>query len=109
MALMEKHSNNLKFILPEEAIFASIENVAIPLSNHKKELTYQFINFIYQPKILAKQVELGLTFPALHEALQYTEGLTGNYYQLFTESLKYQQYQLFHYIIPEAELQYVLD
>ncbi len=104
IALMESCSSDLAFILPKDAVFASIENVAIPISNRKKELTYQFINFIFQPQIHAKQVELGLTFPSIQEAITYSRGLTEDYYQLLFSSLEPTQYLFFCPHTSEIEL-----
>lgn len=57
------------FVVPREGTFITIENLSIPKPSAKEDLIYKFINFLYQPKIIAKHYETYGFFPSTLHAL----------------------------------------
>ncbi|MBF5059611.1 extracellular solute-binding protein [Candidatus Neptunochlamydia vexilliferae] len=58
------HSPHVKFVLPDDYTFISIENVCIPKYSEKEALTYLFLNKVYAPKAISKYCSTFYTFPA---------------------------------------------
>ena len=65
---MKTHPD-VKFILPIEGSFLTIENVAIPASSSKTELVYEFLKFIFSPPVMAHTFHTFVFFPATLDAL----------------------------------------
>jgi spermidine/putrescine transport system substrate-binding protein len=95
---------HIQFLLPKEGLFTSIENIALSSSCKKEDLAYKFINFLYQPEIMAKQCESFPYFPARSDALEHINNLNKRYLEVFKETEKRQDIILFHYIIPEEQI-----
>lgn len=47
----EKH-DYIDFLIPEEGSFAVIDTFAIPITSQKDELIYEFLNYLYQEKVI---------------------------------------------------------
>jgi spermidine/putrescine transport system substrate-binding protein len=61
---IKRKNPNIDFIIPKEGSFAVIDSFAIPSQSTKKELVYQFINFLYRPEVLKHhQEQFGLCSP----------------------------------------------
>ena len=75
----------LKFKIPKEGGFISIENFALPKDSEKEDLAYAFINFFMQPQILAEQCNEFYFFPAEKNTLEYLE--TTQEYKNMAESV----------------------
>jgi len=58
------------FTAPKGGYFISIENLAIPKASKKKELVYQFLNYIYRPDALAQHTFTYGFFPVTLSALE---------------------------------------
>ncbi|MCI0381882.1 MAG: extracellular solute-binding protein [Chlamydiae bacterium] len=54
----------IKFVIPKEGTFITIENLCIPILSKKEELVYQFINYLYTPESMTKHYKLFGFFPA---------------------------------------------
>ncbi len=55
---------NVNFSLPKEGTFTVTDNWVIPAASDKELLTYQFINFIYQPEVIAYHFDIFSFIPA---------------------------------------------
>ena len=42
----------IDFVFPREGTFITLESCAIPVASTREHLTYEFMNFIYQPNVL---------------------------------------------------------
>lgn len=61
---IKKRNPDIDFIMPKEGSFAIIDSFAIPSKSTKKELVYQFINYLYKPDVLKHHQErFGLCTP----------------------------------------------
>jgi spermidine/putrescine transport system substrate-binding protein len=47
----------IKFIIPDEGSFIIVDNMVLPKASAKSNLAYQFINFMYQKRIVEKFVD----------------------------------------------------
>jgi len=101
---MLKDLPTMKFILPKEAIFTSIESLAIPKTSYKQELVYKFINHCYEPKNLAAHSEYDYTFPATSDALDLMEEMPDEYYQTFKDVKNAKELQFFRYLTSEDKI-----
>lgn len=54
----------LKFVIPDDYSFMNIENFCIPKTSKNSELVYQFLNYLYQPQVYAKEANTFYNFPA---------------------------------------------
>lgn len=68
-----KQNPYIEFVLPKEGTFITIENMVIPASSNKQELVYKFINFMYEPKNLARHTSYFLIFPPRLDIIEDAE------------------------------------
>ncbi len=68
----KKHSN-IRFVLPKEGTFISIENLAIMKETKKEDLVYQFLNYIYDQERFGNQCQELDDFPATLTAMKRLE------------------------------------
>ncbi len=74
-------------VIPQDRQIVSIENIAIPVGSKKDDLVYQFLNFIYTPKNMARDCSAFLVFPATVDALPLIDA-PPCFKEIFTKSLK---------------------
>ena len=60
--------SHIDFIIPKPYTFLSIENFCIPVSSQKESLVYTFINYLFQPEVIAEEAKRFYNFPALLSA-----------------------------------------
>jgi len=58
----------VKFIVPEEGTFISIENLAVPIATSKENLVYRLINYLYSRESAAAHFNTFGLFPAINNA-----------------------------------------
>lgn len=51
--MIKREHPHLAFKVPEEGTFAAIDSFVIPAPSEKQDLVYQFLNYLYQPEIIA--------------------------------------------------------
>ncbi|MGL4348029.1 MAG: extracellular solute-binding protein [Chlamydiales bacterium] len=54
MLRMQLQFDFIDFVFPKEGTFITLESCAIPVASTREHLTYEFINFMYQPDILVQ-------------------------------------------------------
>lgn len=54
MLRMQLQFDFIDFVFPKEGTFITLESCAIPVASTREHLTYEFINFMYQPDILVR-------------------------------------------------------
>jgi len=59
----------VRFAVPKEGTFATIENFCIPKDSKKENYTYEFINFLYSPESTAAHYNTFGVFPASLDVL----------------------------------------
>jgi len=64
---------HIKFVVPQEGSFISIENITLPASSNKEDLVYTFLNFIYQPEVQGADCNVYFNFPATTNVYPYLE------------------------------------
>jgi len=57
LAKVMRRYSNIKFLIPKEGAFVSIDLFAIPSASNKDEFVYQFLNYLYRPDILQQYVD----------------------------------------------------
>lgn len=55
---------NINFYIPKEGTFTVTDNWAIPAASSKESLTYQLINFLYQPEVITYHFDVFTFIPA---------------------------------------------
>ncbi|MCF7806654.1 MAG: spermidine/putrescine ABC transporter substrate-binding protein [Simkaniaceae bacterium] len=94
----------LHFITPDEATFISIENLAIPAHSKKEDLVYQFINYLYEPKVQAQAIgKHSPMYPANPSALDYIDE-SQPYFDQYYRSLERQDFVFFKRLLSEEEM-----
>ncbi len=61
----------VKTLIPDEGTFITIENLCIPTLSTKEDLVYRFINYLYQPEIVATHFHKFGFFPSTLNVLPY--------------------------------------
>lgn len=97
---MARDGTDVEFLIPKEGLFTSIENIAIPATTEKLDEVYAFIRFIYEPKIIAKQMHSCPTYPAIQEALPLIDE-NPNYLKAREEALQNGNFIFFNHLIEE--------
>lgn len=64
---------HVKFVVPDEWTFISIENMCIPKHSSKEAQVYEFLNFVYKPENLGKDINAFYTFPATTNTIPYLD------------------------------------
>jgi len=68
---LQEYNSNIKFVLPEEGGELWVDHWVVFSSAKNRQLAYQFLNFINQPEIAAKNAEYVYMAPANTESLKY--------------------------------------
>lgn len=55
---------NIEFLVPQEGTFMTTDNWVIPNASSKEDSVYSFINFLYQPEIIAHHFNVFTFIPA---------------------------------------------
>lgn len=104
---LAKENPEIKYHLLKEGLFISIENIVLPKSCQNKEAAYRFMNYLYRPEILAKNIDLSPLFPACKDVLPLTKTLEKPYYEILEEieeRKKEEEFQFFSYLLPPEEM-----
>lgn len=95
---------NVKFMIPKEGTFISIENFCIPKQSKKEEYTYQLLNWLYRKESIASHYENVWLLPATLSALPELN-LEEHEKELLTMSRE--EFKKFHFIkniYPQAKV-----
>jgi len=96
-----KNYSHIKFVVPEEWSFISIENISIPVNSKKDDLVYTFLNYIYNPKQMGPDCNVFLNFPATTDVYPYLE-VSDDYIHFLKNSEEYQgKLHFIRHLIPE--------
>ena len=89
---------HLEFVLPKEGTFALIDMFAIPKASKKEDLVYQFLNYLYQPKIIEYHMqEFGFCSPISTVSLQLPKP--------FCPTIEeFRRFEFFKNVVPEDQL-----
>jgi spermidine/putrescine transport system substrate-binding protein len=77
-----KKYEHIDFVIPNDYTFISIENFCIPKNSKNQELSYAFLNYLYQPEVFAEEVNTYLNFPSTTNISPFIKGLP-----VFTKTL----------------------
>ncbi|NGX46180.1 MAG: Putrescine-binding periplasmic protein SpuD [Chlamydiae bacterium] len=94
----------LKFAIPKEGTYISIENFALPLESEKEELVYTFLNYLYTKQSLERHFETFGNFPAILRAVKKLEEDPDAQAILFTTKEEFKKFHLFQELVPQKEL-----
>ena len=94
----DSYQQNLGFYIPSDCMFTSLENIAITAKCENEEAVYKFINFLYRPEIMAKNVDLSGFFPSCFDAIEHTESMGSNYMKTLNEADKNPQFNFYGFI-----------
>ncbi len=92
----------IRFAIPKEGSFVTIENVAIPTHAQNTDEAYRFLNYIYQPEVMTKRISTVTSYPALKNHLPV---INDEYRRNHTEALKrFKELHFYQILIPEQTL-----
>lgn len=94
----------IKFIIPEEGTYITIENFCIPIKSNKENFAYAFMNYIFKPKSVATHFENFGFFPSTLNATHLMELDPDAKAILFTPRGDFQKFQFFTNFIPDEEV-----
>ncbi len=69
---LKERSDLIKFTLPSDAIFLSIQCAVINNETKNHDSVYKFLNFLYEPKNLALTTDQFPSYPACPDAFEHT-------------------------------------
>jgi len=92
---IQRHPN-AKFELPKGPVFISIENVAISKECAFLDAAYKFINLIYQPEIMAKQINAFPLFPSIPYCLKWSNISSLDEYCQLLHTMQFHSYIFFN-------------
>lgn len=94
----------MRFVIPKNGTFLSIENVALPQTLQHEDNVYQFLNFLYQKENLAKACNAFGVFPATQSAVSLLKNEQA--FLDIQKEISQEGYQLFFFkhLFPEREL-----
>lgn len=95
---------NIIFSYPKSGLFTSIENAAITANSKNEAAAYQFINFLYESKIMATQASLYPYFPACPDAIDQMTNPDPQFVAFYNEARERKDYLFLNYFLPEEEI-----
>lgn len=93
----------VKFMIPKEGTFISIENFCIPIKSEKEELIYTFLNYLYSKESLERHFETYGFFPALLGAIEKLEKDPDAQPLLFSTKEEFKKFHFFDDLVPQRE------
>lgn len=103
----QEQSSDIGFAIPQEGTFISIENLALPCGS-QNDAVYEFINFVYTPKIMLSHFEKLASLPATVNVLpelRFEDGLRDAIVPLLLNRADFEKRILFFaQIMPENTL-----
>lgn len=94
-----KQYKDIDFIVPKEGSFMIVDVMLIPAATKNENLTYEFLNFLYQPTILQKYIDKYRFFP-VRTSLVFGDN---RFWREPTPAIV-SHLNFFHYTIPEQGL-----
>lgn len=92
----------IRFTIPKEGSFVTIESVAMPASSSSNEAVYDFLNFVYQKNHAASRSYQLAAFPATIDSLP---DISPEYQNTYHEALsRFETFSFVRHLIPEATL-----
>lgn len=103
---LKQENPKIQYLLPKEGIFTSIESATITSACKNEDAAYAFLNFIYQPEIMALSVDLWPLFPTHPDVLKHTkEPLIPEYAEIYhTIRNRPADLLFFSYFIPTEQM-----
>ncbi|MCP5491725.1 MAG: extracellular solute-binding protein [Chlamydiales bacterium] len=99
---MAKDFPFIRFAIPKEGSFITVENIAIPTHAQNKAAAYHFLNYIYRPDVMTKRSCDVTTFPAIQGHLP---DINDEYLKNHAEALKrFNELHFYRILIPEQAL-----
>ena len=93
----------VKFVVPNEGTFITIENICIPKPSNKQDLAFRFINYLYSPKSVAAHFNTYGFFPSTLNELDMLN-IDSQAAQLMRGSAEeFKKYHFIRNILPEEE------
>lgn len=92
--------DNIEFFIPQEGGFILIDSFAIPVVSKKDEVIYQFLNYLYDQKVLEKYVKKFDFFPPTKTVV-----MDGKFKKMSVPTKEmFNRLHFFKSVIPEAKL-----
>jgi spermidine/putrescine transport system substrate-binding protein len=101
---LKKNFPFIKFAIPKEGTYISIENFALPHGSPKEELVYTFLNYLYTKDSFEKHFETFGFFPAISGAVKNLEEDPDAQAILFTAKEEFKKFHLYTELVPQKEL-----
>ena len=101
---LKKNFPFIKFGIPKEGTYISIENFALPKQSNKEELVYTLLNYLYTNDSFEKHFETYGAFPAVTGAVKQLEKDPDAQAILFTTKAEFKKFHLFKELVPQKKL-----
>ena len=94
----------MKFVVPKDKTFISIENAAIPKNSSRAEDVHTLLNFLYKPENLSSTCNVFELFPATLSAMEFCD--TKEDALEISKKIQEPHYELFfsQHLMPEKTL-----
>ncbi|MDF2577496.1 MAG: potD [Chlamydiales bacterium] len=96
---------HIRFVVPQEGTFITIENVAIPVSCQKEEMIYHFLNFIYTPEAMNHHFHKFAFFPAIVDQSLLANVDKSLHPYLLPSADQFKKFYFFKPLLPEDKIQ----
>jgi spermidine/putrescine transport system substrate-binding protein len=94
----------IRFVVPKEGTFITIENLCIPSASKKEKLSYQFINYLFRPESVASHYRTFGFFPSNLKALPLMELDPQAEALIRTSPKDFNKFYLTKVLLPQQEL-----
>ena len=94
----------ISFIIPEEGTFISIENLSIPAQSKKEDLTYQFINYLFQKDSVKTHFETFGFFPSTLHSIPDIQLDQKIHNLVFANEDQFKKFHFIQEVMPKQEI-----
>lgn len=98
----ETEKTNLKYVIPKQGVFISVEGVALTKTTSNHDKIALFLEYIYQPRVMAMQISCCPLFASVRESYSFLP--KGDLIDRFAqEHLNAPEKYLFDHLIPHEQ------
>lgn len=100
-----KENPDIRFTLPKEGIFMSLENIVISSTCKNEKAAHKFINHLFKPENMAECIDTWPMYPTNPDAIRYYKKHLGpEYFQTFDEVRERTDFFFINYPIPPDQI-----
>jgi spermidine/putrescine transport system substrate-binding protein len=100
---LKNENPNIEFSLPKDIVFTTIENVVICKDSKNLDNAYLFLNYIFQPEIMAQAIDQFPLFPSTSKTLELLPDFCPAYLETMYQVRKRKQDIRFFYMVTDND------